>query len=61
MSDTLALIDVADLNPNQATALQEIEVPSHCGAVERDLGGEARDRQRPESGERAQDGELGDA
>ena len=35
---------VADLNPNQTAALQGIEVPSHCGAVKRDLGGEARDR-----------------
>lgn len=61
MGDTFALINVADLDPNQATALQGIEIPSHRGAVERDLGGEARDRQGPEAGERAQDGELGDA
>jgi len=61
MGDTLTLIRVTDLNPNQATALQGIEVPSHCGAVERDLGGEARDRQGPEAAEHDQDGELRDA
>jgi hypothetical protein len=61
MGDTLALIHVADLNPNQAAAFKGIEVPPHCGAVERDLGGEATNRQRPEAGERDQDGELRDA
>ena len=61
MGDTLALIHIADLNPNQATAFQGIEVPSHCGAVERDLGGEATNRQRPEAGKRDQDRQLRDA
>ena len=61
MGDSLSLIRVTDFDPNQATALQGIKVPSHRGAVERDLGGEARHRQRPEASERAQDGELGDA
>ncbi len=41
MGDTLALIHVAGLNPNQAAAFKGIEVPTHGGAVERDLGGEA--------------------
>jgi hypothetical protein len=61
MCDTLALIRGADFNPNEATALEGIEVPSHCGAIDRDLGGEARDRERPEAGERNQDRELRDA
>src|ERR1700726_3377807 len=61
MGDALALVDVANLDPNQAAALQRIEVAAHRGAVQRGLRGQARDGQRAKARELAQDGELGDA
>jgi hypothetical protein len=61
MGDVLALVDVPNLDPNQAAALQRIEVAAHRGAVQRGLGGQARDGQRAKASEPAQDGELGDA
>src|SRR5580704_2317176 len=61
MSDALALVDVANLDPNQAAALQRIEVAAHRGAVQRGLRGQARDGQRAKMSELAQDTELGDA
>src|ERR1700720_3157243 len=35
IGDALALVDVPNLDPNQAAALQGIEVASHRGAVQR--------------------------
>src|ERR1700730_6673121 len=61
IGDALALVDVPNLDPNQAAALQRIEVAAHRGAVQRGLGGQARDGQRAKASEPAQDGELGDA
>src|ERR1700720_1560072 len=61
MGDTLALVDVANLDPNQAAALQRIEVAAHRGAVQRGLRGQAGDGQRAKMSELAQDAELGDA
>src|ERR1700731_2770371 len=61
IGDALALVDVPNLDPNQAAALQGIEVAAHRGAVQRGLGGQASDGQRAKASELAQDGELGDA
>src|SRR6202011_3994712 len=61
IGDALALVDVPNLDPNQATALQRIEVAAHRGAVQRGLRGQARDGQRAKASELAQDAELGDA
>src|SRR5580704_15267139 len=61
IGDALALVDVPNLDPNQAAALQRIEVAAHRGAVQRGLRGQARDGQRAKARELAQDGELGDA
>src|SRR6202040_2808196 len=60
IGDALALVDVPNLDPNQAAALQGIEVASHRGAVQRGLRGQARDGQRAKASELAQDAELGD-
>jgi hypothetical protein len=51
MGDALALVDVANLDPNQAAALQGIEVAAHRGAVQCGLGGQARDGQRAKMSE----------
>src|SRR6202048_3132650 len=61
IGDALALVDVPNLDPNQAAALQGIEVAARRGAIQRGLRGQARDGQRAKASELAQDGELGDA
>jgi len=43
VDDTLALVLVAGLNPNQAAPLERIEVAAHSGAVQGDFGGEMAD------------------
>src|ERR1700731_58506 len=61
IGDALAPVDVPTLNPNQAAALQRIEVAAHRRAVQRGLGGKSRDGQGAKASELAQNAELGDA
>src|SRR5215218_5449302 len=60
MGNALALVGLADFDPDEPTPLQRIEVAAHGGAVQRSLSRQARDGQRTKAGERAQHGELGD-
>jgi hypothetical protein len=53
IGDALALVDVPNLDPNQAAALQRVEVEAHRGAVQRGLGGQARDGQRAKASQDA--------
>ena len=61
MRHALALVGLADLDPDETTPLQRIEVAPHGGAVQRNLSREARDGEGTEAGERAQHGKLGNA
>jgi hypothetical protein len=59
MRNALALVGLANFDPDETAPLQRIEVAAHGGAVQRSLSRQARDGERPEAGERAQHGKLG--
>jgi hypothetical protein len=44
MGNALALVGLADFDPNETTPLQRIEVATHGGAVQRRLSRQARNR-----------------